>query len=209
MSVQQEARITLEDRIHRTMTWWRVPLMAIGFVGVLGFIHNMQAFYYGAAVAILGELIQMWATSHLHKDTKFTISGPYSHVRNPMYFGRFFVGLGIFIMTWNPALRPYCNAGVIVGFIVLYGIYGNLRVKREERRLQEIFAPHYQEYCSEINRWFPRLKPYTKSESRRAKWSQVCANHEQIVALGIIVVLVGIYFRIDRFPQLFWPICGK
>ncbi|MHB9038115.1 MAG: methyltransferase family protein [Armatimonadota bacterium] len=207
--MQQEAQITLEDKIHRTMTWWRVPLMAVAFVGVLGFIHNMQAFYYGAAVAILGELIQMWATSHLHKDTKFTISGPYSHVRNPMYFGRFFVGLGIFIMTWNPALSPYLNAGVIVGFVVLYGIYGNLRVKREERRLQEIFAPHYQEYCSEIHRWFPRLKPYTKSESRRAKWSQVCANHEQIVALGIIVVLVGIYLRIDRFPQLYWHIFGK
>lgn len=198
MSVQQEARVTLEDKIHHTMTWWRVPLMTIAFVGVLGFIYNMQAFWYGAAVAIIGELIQMWATSHLHKDTKFTISGPYSHVRNPMYFGRFFVGLGIFIMTWNPYF--------IVGFIVLYTIYGNLRVRREEHRLQEIFAPHYQHYCSEIHRWIPRFKPYSKSESRRAKWSQVCANHEQIVALGIVVVLALIYLRIDKFASIYWHI---
>lgn len=196
MSVQQDARASLEDKIHQTMTWWRVPLMAIAFAGVLGFIYKKETFWYGVAVAIVGELIQMWATSHLHKDTKFTISGPYSHVRNPMYFGRFFVGLGIFIMTGNPYL--------IVGFIVLYSIYGNLRVRREERRLCEIFAPHYQDYCSEVHRWMPRLKPYSKSETRRAKWSQVCANHEQIVAFGILVVLALIYLRIDRFPNIHW-----
>lgn len=196
MSVQQDARASLEDKIHRTMTWWRVPLMAIAFAGVLGFIYKKETFWYGVAVAIVGELIQMWATSHLHKDTKFTISGPYSHVRNPMYFGRFFVGLGIFIMTGNLYL--------IVGFIVLYSIYGNLRVRREERRLCEIFAPNYQDYCSEVHRWMPRLKPYSKSETRRAKWSQVCANHEQIVAFGILVVLALIYLRIDRFPNIHW-----
>ncbi|MCL5105245.1 MAG: hypothetical protein M1133_14200 [Armatimonadetes bacterium] len=187
---------TLEDRVHRTMTWYRVPLMAIAFVGILGFIHNPNAFWYGVPVAIIGELIQMWATSHLHKDTRFTISGPYSHVRNPMYFGRFFVGLGIFIMTWNPYL--------VVGYVVLYSIYGPLRVRREERRLREIFAPDYQNYCAEIRPWLPRLKPYSKSENRRAKWSQICANHEQIVALGVIVVLIGIYFRIDRLAEWYW-----
>lgn len=183
---------SIEDKVHRTMTWWRVPLMTIAFAGILGFIKEPKAFWYGLPVVILGEMIQMWATSHLHKDTKFTISGPYSHVRNPMYFGRFFVGLGIFIMTWNPYF--------VVGYVVLYAIYGHLRVKREERRLREIFAPHYQEYCSEIRRWIPRLKPYSKSENRRAKWTQVCANHEQIVALGIAVVMVLIYAKILKCP---------
>ncbi|MCL5103044.1 MAG: hypothetical protein M1133_02865 [Armatimonadetes bacterium] len=187
---------TLEDRVHRTITWWRVPLMAVAFVGILGFIHIEKAFWYGAPVALLGELIQMWATSHLHKDTRFTISGPYSHVRNPMYFGRFFVGLGIFIMTWSPCL--------IITYVVLYAIYGPLRVRREERRLSEIFAPDYQHYCGEVRRWLPRLKPYSKSENRRAAWSQVCANHEQIVALGVIVALIAIYFRIDRLEQWYW-----
>jgi len=182
----------LEDKVHRTMTWWRAPLMTIAFAGILGFITDARAFWYGLPVVALGELIQMWATSHLHKDTKFTISGPYSHVRNPMYFGRFFVGLGVFIMTWNPYL--------VAGYVALYAIYGHLRVKREERRLREIFAPNYQEYCGEIRRWIPRLKPYSKSQDRRAKWSQVCANHEQIVALGIAVVMALIYVRILKCP---------
>lgn len=183
---------SLEDKIHRTITWWRVPLMTLAFAGVLGFLNDVKYFWYGLPVVVLGELIQMWATSHLHKDTKFTISGPYSHVRNPMYFGRFFVGLGVFIMTGNPYF--------VIGYFVFYTIYGNLRVGREERRLSEIFAPHYQHYCSEVRRWVPRLKPYSKSEDRRAKWSQICANHEQTVALGIAVVMVLIYVKMVYCP---------
>ena len=198
MAQETAGGVSIEERVHRTMTWWRVPLMTLAFVGVLGLINDMKMFWYGLPVVVIGELIQMWATSHLHKDTKFTISGPYSHVRNPMYFGRFFVGLGVFMMTWSAG--PY----YLIGYVVLYMIYGNLRVKREERRLCEIFAPHYQEYCSEIRRWIPRLKPYSKSEDRRAKWSQVRANHEQIVALGIAIVMVLVYVRIVRFPWWQW-----
>ncbi|MCE5197750.1 MAG: isoprenylcysteine carboxylmethyltransferase family protein [Armatimonadota bacterium] len=190
MSVKQEAGVSLEDKIHRTITWYRVPLMAIATAALVSLLHSKQAFWYAVPVIVLGELIQLWATSHLHKDKHFTISGPYSHVRNPMYFGRFFVGLGYFIMTWNPCL--------VIGYVILYSIYANLRVGREERRLQVIFEPHYQHYCTEIRRWIPRLKPYSKSENRRAKWSQVCANHEQIVAIGILVVTALVYLRIDK-----------
>lgn len=189
MSVETNKAVALEDKIRRKITWYRVPLMMIAFAGILGFLFNKTAFWYGVPVVVLGELIQMWATSHLHKDKIFTISGPYSHLRNPMYFGRFFVGLGIFIMTWNPAL--------IVSFVVIYAIYAHMRVNREESRLKEIFKPNYQHYCSEISRWLPSIKPYSKSESRRAKWSQVCANHEQIVAIGILFALALIYFKID------------
>ena len=192
--VAKKSSGSLEDKVHRTMTWWRVPLMTIAFIGILGFIHDIKTFWYGLPVVVLGELIQMWATSHLHKDKKFTISGPYSHVRNPMYFGRFFVGLGIFIMTWSAS--PF----ILIGYVVLYAIYGPLRVRREERRLREIFAPHYQDYCTEIRRWIPRIKPYSKSESRTAKWTQVCANNEQIVAFGIAVVMVLVYFKITKCP---------
>ena len=195
MSVESGASVSVEDRIHRTMTWYRVPLMAIATVLLVAFMHDKSAFVYGAPVAMFGELIQLWATSHLHKDTRFTISGPYSHVRNPMYFGRFFVGLGFFMITWNPYL--------IAGYVVLYAIYGHFRVRREERRLNEIFAPHYQHYCAQIRRWLPSVRPYSRSESRRASWPQVCANHEQVVLLGVIVVLTAVYLRIDRLPDFF------
>ncbi len=92
------------DKLHIWFTKARVPLMALPIILIIAYLHSMKFFLIGLPVCILGEAIQMWATSHLHKDKKLTISGPYSHIRNPMYFGRFFVGLGLFIMTANPYL---------------------------------------------------------------------------------------------------------
>jgi protein-S-isoprenylcysteine O-methyltransferase Ste14 len=170
--------------------------MAAAFAGLLGFITARHAFWAGVPVALVGELIQMWAASHLHKDERLAISGPYSHVRNPMYIGRFILGLGFFVMTWKLYL--------IVGYVVLFAGYAHTRVSREERRLKEIFAPDYQRYCGEIRRWLPRIGAYSGSEPRGASWTQVRANHEQINLIGLLVVLAAVYLRIDRLPYWHW-----
>ncbi|MDH7603017.1 MAG: isoprenylcysteine carboxylmethyltransferase family protein [Armatimonadota bacterium] len=194
--MNSSAQETFQDKLHRTFTYYRVPLMAAAVVALIGFIHDKSAFWIGAPVAVLGELVQIWAASHLHKDEHLTVSGPYSHVRNPMYIGRFILGLGFFLMTRNPYL--------IAGYVVLFAVYANLRVGREERRLREIFASDYQKYCAEVRRWFPSLKPYSLSENRRASWAQVCANHEHINLIGLLVVLAAVYLRIDRLGHLYW-----
>lgn len=184
------------DKLHIWFTKARVPLMALPIILIITYLHSMKHFLIGLPIIIFGELVQMWATSHLHKDQKLTISGPYSHIRNPMYFGRFFVGLGLFIMIGNI---------YVVGiYVVAYAVYVYSRVGREEKRLQGIFGDPYIHYCSEINRFFPKIKPYSRSENRRASWKQVCVNHEQIVALGIALACIIIYLRILTIPA-YWP----
>jgi len=191
MSVEASASISLHDKVRHKITWFRVPLMTIATLILVGFIHNIKAFWIGVPIAYFGELLQIWAASQLHKDKHFTISGPYSHMRNPMYTGRFFLGLGFFIMTWNPFM--------IAGYIILFAAYAQARVGREERRLKVIFEPDYQHYCSEINRWLPKFKAYSKSESKNASWAQVCANHEQLNLYGMTPLLIALYFRIGMF----------
>lgn len=186
--MESSAEMSLEERVRRTVTWYRVPLLLIPFAALVAYVDNLQAFWYGSAIALFGQLLQTWAGSHLHKDEKLTISGPYSHVRNPMYIGRFFLMLGFVVMVWNVWLT--------VAYVVLFAIYAHMRVNREEDRLREIFKPKYQEYCSEIRRWLPSLKPYSGSENRRASWKQIQVNHEELHLAALIVVLVGLYLRI-------------
>ncbi len=195
MAVESSTEFGTEEKIRRAITWWRVPLMAIATVALVSFMHDTRAFWYGAPVAVLGELIQMWAGSQLHKDQHLTISGPYSHVRNPMYIGRFVLGMGLFIMTFNPYL--------ITGYVIVFAAYAHMRVLREESRLKVIFEPDYQHYCSEIRRWLPKFKPYSKSEAKNASWAQACANHENINMLGVLVVCAAIYARITVWPDWF------
>ncbi len=118
-----------------------------------------------------------------------------------MYIGRFILGLGFFLMTTNPYL--------IAGYVVLFALYAHLRVIREERRLREIFAPDYQNYCAETRRWFPSIRPYSGSQARRASWTQVCANHEQINLIALLVILLAVYFRIDRFAGVGWSVLWR
>ncbi|MBV9864322.1 MAG: isoprenylcysteine carboxylmethyltransferase family protein [Abitibacteriaceae bacterium] len=184
------------EKVRRTITSYRVPLVTLGALAVIMFMHDKRAFLYGMPVTLFGELIQVWAASQLHKDQHFTVSGPYSHVRNPMYTGRFFMSLGFFIMTGNLWL--------IAAFVILFAAYGQMRVAREERRLEVIFAPHYQHYCSEINRWVPRLKPYSRSEAKNANWSQVRYNNEHLIFAGVVAVLFIVFLRIEYFPNYYW-----
>lgn len=188
---------SFEERVRRTITWLRVPLLMVPFAFLVAYIHDLKAFLIGSAVAVFGQLIQTWAGSHLHKDEKLTISGPYSHVRNPMYIGRFFLMLGFVMMIWN--------AWICAAFVVVYAWYAHTRVLREEKRLKEIFKPRYQEWCDETNRWFPKLKPYSKSENRRASWKQIQFNHEEIHMAALLIILAALYFRISLHPTVFWP----
>lgn len=201
MSVEQSAGVSVEEKLRKAITWYRVPLMAIATVAVVGLMHEKAAFWYGLPVALLGELVQVWAASHLHKDKHLAISGPYSHTRNPMYIGRFLLGLGVFTMTGNPYLTA--------GYAILYAAYAQMRVSREESRLKQIFASDYEHYCGEVHRWLPGIEPYSRSESRGASWSQVCANNFQINLFGTLVVLLAIYLRIDRFPDAYWRLLGR
>lgn len=184
---------TLEDKIHNKMTWFRAPLMIIVIALLVLAMHETKTFWYGAAVAIFGEMIQMWASSQIHKDKKLTISGPYSYVRNPMYIGRFFVFLGLFIIAANPYL--------ITAYVLFFAYYAQIRVKREEGRLKVIFEPDYQHYCTEINRWFPKFKAYSRSESQGASWGQIQENHEQINLMCVLFALAMIYVRLHMFAD--------
>jgi protein-S-isoprenylcysteine O-methyltransferase Ste14 len=198
VSAKPNKSVSPETNVRHKITWWRVPLALTAALLVTAFIHKPGAFWRGVPVAFFGELIQLWAASHLHKDKKFTISGPYAYVRNPMYVGRFFLLLGFFIMTGNLFL--------IVAYVALFAGYAQARVRREENRLQRIFEPHYQRYCAEVHRWLPRLRPYSHADGRRASWAQVCFNGEQLILLGMIVVLAMVYLRIEDLPIFFFAL---
>ena len=80
------------------------------------------------------------------------ISGLYRHVRNPMYVAVLLMIFGQGLLFGSVYLLEY---GVIVwlaffAFVILY----------EEPTLRRKFGAEYEEYHSQVRRWFPRLKPW-------------------------------------------------
>jgi protein-S-isoprenylcysteine O-methyltransferase Ste14 len=80
---------------------------------------------------------------------KLVVVGPYRVVRNPMYWGVGSVILGeaaIFHSVALAELTVVFAIGVIL-FVLLF----------EEPALRRKFGEEYEEYCTQVPRWLPRL----------------------------------------------------
>ena len=113
----------------------------------------------GFVIAVSGELIRLWGVSWAGSETRTTggvggtylvISGPFAHVRNPLYVGNILMYLGLGIMSMS--LFPYLQIVAILFFILQYQFI----VKEEEGFLIKKFGSDYQKYLQNVPRFFPR-----------------------------------------------------
>lgn len=154
--------------IRNFLRKFRVPLaLAAGILLILRI--KPEWFLPGLAVSLLGELIQLWCFASLHKKKELAANGPYALVRNPMYLGRYFLILGALLLAGRPWLP--------VVYTVLYYFYMSNRVKREEETLRGIFGREYEEYCSEVSRFVPSLRPFRGNPVMTFRWELLLRNN--------------------------------
>lgn len=75
-------------------------------------------------------------------------AGPYAYARNPMYLGHL-----IFLAGLALTLRSELAAAILVASVA----YFHVRVRKDEKRLRELFGEAYAEYCTRVKRWVPGL----------------------------------------------------
>ena len=123
----------------RRLARLRVPL---GFLfGVLALWlaePTSRSLALGAAVAIAGELVRIWAAGHLEKGREVTSSGPYAFSRHPLYLGSTVMGVGLAV----------ASASEVVGALVVAYLSVTLTaaILTEEAHLTEKFGSAYPEY---------------------------------------------------------------
>ena len=88
---------------------------------------SVTSLLVGFLIAVLGEMMRLWGVSWAGSETRTTggvggtylvISGPFAHVRNPLYVGNILMYLGLGIMSMS--LFPYLQIVAILFFIVQY-----------------------------------------------------------------------------------------
>lgn len=85
---------------------------------------------------------------------RLVVRGMYRYVRNPMYAGMALVLIGEALLLRSLMhevliiLAVYC--AMVTAFVLLY----------EEPELRRQFGDDYREYCRNVRRWIPRLKPF-------------------------------------------------
>ncbi|MBN1385326.1 MAG: isoprenylcysteine carboxylmethyltransferase family protein [Elusimicrobia bacterium] len=147
-------------------------------------IKSGYVFYWAILIILLGQIIRIWAAGYLRKKKILSVVGPYRYVRNPLYAGSLFIGIGFGLFIWN----FYVLSVLLVFFI---GIY-TLKINSEEKKLEEIFAEQYVEYKKHVPRWFPTLKPY-KTSNEPGEFDlklAIIKNKEYNSILGCIGMLI-------------------
>lgn len=143
----------------------------------------------GGSLAVLGGLIRGWAAGHIRKDATLTVSGPYAHVRNPLYVGSFLVGLGVTVAGAQPVF--------VILFLSFYLLVYSRTALDEARLLEERFGDAYQAYASQVPLFVPRPTPWRPEGAAAASFSSELyrMNKEWEAGLGI---LAGMLFLAAR-----------
>src|ERR1044072_9508963 len=82
---------------RRGGTWMQRLSVPLGFICGAGFLFfarpTPKMLLIGASVSLLGLALRAWAAGHIRKYAQLATSGPYAFTRNPLYLGRFLLGL--------------------------------------------------------------------------------------------------------------------
>src|SRR5207248_6477783 len=129
-----------------------------GFLLVAAFIWLSQptpgSLAWGLPLSILGLVLRAWAAGHLEKNSTLAESGPYAHVRNPLYIGTLTVAAGFVVASRRWEL------GVLFAAVFLL-IYLPV-VQLEEQHLKNLF-PTFEDYCRRVPQLFPSLSRGSRS----------------------------------------------
>jgi len=89
---------------------------------------------------------------------RLVVVGFYRYVRNPMYVGFLTGWTGLWVVFGRASQGALEVAAVAVLFVALF-----VRLY-EEPTLRRLFGAQYEEYCRNVPRWLPRVRPWVKTE---------------------------------------------
>jgi protein-S-isoprenylcysteine O-methyltransferase Ste14 len=163
----------------------RVPC---GFLLVAAFLYfsapDARSLSVGIPIAAVGLALRAWATGHLEKNLELTTSGPYAHLRNPLYVGTLTVAAGFAI-----AARRWELAVLFAGVFAL--VYLPV-IELEEQHLRDLF-PEYEGYARRVPALRPRLAPCGSGKAFR--WWLYMRNREYQALLGFAAGVAALLWK--------------
>jgi uncharacterized membrane protein len=140
LRVPEKRKTKNENRIEIALARWRVPL---GFICAAAFLYlarpTPRSLAVGGAVAVLGEMMRIWASGHLEKGREVTQSGPYRLTRHPLYVGSAIIAIGAAVASAR---------GSAMALIALYMAATIVAaIRHEEASMRAQFGDQYDAYA--------------------------------------------------------------
>jgi protein-S-isoprenylcysteine O-methyltransferase Ste14 len=139
-------------------------LMSVALIGIILFtrttieneLMKIVLDKAGLLLITLGALGRIWAYMYIagYKITTLVQEGPYSTVRNPLFFFSFLGTVGIALATENIIF--------MVLIIMLFLIYYPFVILHEEEELKNIHKENFFKYAQNTPRFLPRFSRLTQ-----------------------------------------------
>jgi protein-S-isoprenylcysteine O-methyltransferase Ste14 len=153
-----------------------------------------RSIFYGAAVGVVGLLVRGYAAGYLHKQEVLTVTGPYAHTRNPLYFGSAILTAGVAIATWS-----WIPAAILCAY---FALFYSIVMRREEQELRLQHGAAFDAYATAVPLFLPSrsaAKPgagtatatsgSASSEMGAFSIAQYNKNREYRAAIGFLLLL--------------------
>ena len=153
----------------RLLARWRVFLGFV-FAAIVLWLATPtpRSLMIGAAIAVIGESIRVWAAGHLEKSKEVTMSGPYRYTRHPLYLGSSLIGIGMAVIANN-----WIVAAIVIAYLALTL---TAAMRSEEAHLREKFGDAYDAYAE--RRGQPMLRQFS--------WARAVGNREPHTIAGLL-----------------------
>lgn len=148
----------------------------------------------GLPIVTAGELIRLWGVHHIGAVSRtrserlgpLIDSGPFAHVRNPLYIGNVLLWLGFAVSARLPWLVPVVFALLAIEYHAI--------VRWEERLLETRIGPPYRDYMQRVPRWIPKAAGDSISGGEAAfSWTQTLFSERgTLIAIGAGYLLLAL-----------------
>ena len=186
--------MSLRKTLFRYRSYTPLPFIAVMLIFAAPSVTSMLV---GGIVALAGEVFRFWGVAYAGSETRTTggvgasklvTSGPFAHVRNPLYIGNILLYTGFGVMSL--ALFPWLPAAALLYFAFQYWLI----VQEEEEFLRSAYGEEYAEYCAHVPRFMPLMSPYRgRNPVRpdwRAGWKSEIRTLQGIVVVTVLLCLV-------------------
>ncbi len=146
----------------------------------------------GVALVLAGMAVRSWAAGHLVKTLHLAASGPYLHLRHPLYLGTLLCTIGCgWLLGGGAALA------VASGAVVWFAVHYFPRKERgEAHRLEQAHGIDFVRYRAAVPALVPRFDAW-RAPTAATRWSaaRYADNNELGTVLGAAGLLVLIALR--------------
>lgn len=154
----------------------RVPLGFLCAGAVLYLARpSPRSLAIGGSIALVGEMIRIWAAGHLEKGREVTQSGPYRLTRHPLYIGSAIIALGAAIAS--------AHVGAMVLIAAYMGATIASAIRHEESGMRASFGDEYDAYAQ--SRATPVERPFSLARAMKNK------EHKAVVGLATVAAILA------------------